>query len=89
MGFECGLSQVYFPSSLWLNPSDAVDLREVLMLEGTSAPSALAYFSEGFSAEDLEAYTTLVKGWSPHKDAERDANLSFMFGSLFWLWGNP
>lgn len=89
VGFECGLSQLYFPPDLWLDPSDVVELRETLLLEGNSVPSALAYFSEGFSGEDLEVYATLVKGWAPHKDAERDANLSFMFGSLFWLWGNP
>jgi hypothetical protein len=89
VGFDCGLSQVYFPANLWLDSPDAIELREALMLEGNSVPSALAYFSEGFSGDDLEAYAALVKGWAPHKDAERDANLSFMFGSLFWLWGNP
>jgi hypothetical protein len=89
VGFECAVSQVYFPSNLWFNSPDIAELHDLLSLEGNSVPSALTYFSQGFSGEDLEAYTALVKGWAPHKDAERDATLSFMFGSLFWLWGNP
>lgn len=87
VGFECSLSQVYVPPKLWLQPEHITDLS--FIYEGHSATTALTYFSEAFSEDDLVAYTELVKGWVPQKDADRDANLSFMFGSLFWLWGNP
>jgi hypothetical protein len=91
VGFECGLSHTFFPPEYWLNTDRAVELNDYLLCGGDAASraTALSYFSGGFSGEDLERYTDLVKGWSAHKDAERDAHLAFLFGSIFWLWGNP
>lgn len=97
VGFDCGLSHTFFPSEYWVGKGsggskrrgDRVELNDCLGISKPGeAATALSYFSAGFSGEDLEKYISLVKSWKGHKDAERDAQLAFLFGSVFWLWGN-
>ena len=89
LGLECALSNVFFPADYWIDTPYAVDLYKYLTPEGSEdIGEAFRYFADGFTGEDLEKYTTLVKSWTPHEDAERDAHLTFLFGSAFWLWGN-
>jgi hypothetical protein len=90
VGLECALSHTFFPLDYWNDSSHTIDLYACLTAEKDSNISdAFRYFSDSFTGEDLEKYTALVKGWVPHKNAERDARLAFLFGSSFWLWGSP
>ena len=89
LGLECASSHVFFPPDYWINTPYAIDLYKYLTLDGVEdIGEAFRYFSNSFTGEDLEKYTALVKGWTPHVDAEQDAHLAFLFGSAFWLWGN-
>jgi len=89
VGVDCSLSHTFFPPDYWVNTKYAVELHDYLGVKGSDVHKVLQYFSKGFSGEDLEKYTELVKGWRGHADAERDAQLAFLFGSIFWLWGTP
>ena len=87
VGFDCSLSHTFFPHTYWGSADHSVELHDYLgVREVADVKSALSYFSSGFSGEDLEKYIELVKGWTSHTDAERDAQLAFLFGSIFWLW---
>ena len=93
IGLECARSEYStrctIPVSAMYGTPSFVDMYDCLGVESASeSAAAFSCFSEGFTGEDLEKYTTLVKGWTPHKDAERDARLAFLFGTLFSLWGN-
>ena len=89
VGFDCALTHTFFPPDYWSQKKYAVELHDYLGARGSDVAKALQYFSKGFSGDDLEKYTGLVKGWRGHVDAERDAQLAFLFGSVFWLWGTP
>ena len=90
VGFDCSLSHTFFPPAYWGSTDHSVDLYDYLgVREAEDVKAALSYFSSGFGGEDLEKYIELVKGWKSHTDAERDAQLAFLFGSIFCLWGNP
>ena len=89
VGIDCGLSHTFFPPDYWVNTGCAVELYDYLGVKGPTVSKALQHFSKGFNGDDLEKYTELVKGWRGHADAERDAQLAFLFGSVFWLWGTP
>jgi|TARA_R110000824_G_scaffold82768_15_gene207518 hypothetical protein len=90
VGFGCAVSHTFFPSSYWMDEGHTVELYEQLLLTGDDAQSpkdAFLYFSKGFTGEDLEKYTSLVRRGVTHEDAEHDAQLAFLFGSIFRLWG--
>tara|TARA_R110002020_G_scaffold276042_2_gene491250 strand:- start:15179 stop:15730 length:552 start_codon:yes stop_codon:yes gene_type:complete len=89
VGFDCALSHTFFPSNYWMHKQCLSELHDYLGTQGSDVTKALQYFSKGFSGDDLEKYTELVKGWRGHVDAEHDAQLSCLFGSIFWLWGTP
>lgn len=97
LGLGCAKAGVYIRPSMWLLPPslfgpghvDFNDVYDFSTYDNSLAPADrfIKYLGSSFEGEEAKSFDETLHEWEPGTDAEQDAKVAFLLGSMFRVWG--